>query len=225
MIITIANSKGGSGKSTISINLATKLALDSKDVLVIDTDEQRSVEKFCNIRSDKDINQLFTCASKSGSALTDTIKQMVSKYDVILIDTKATINTEQKKAMLISDFVIMPTTTSQIDLSELLNMFEIVSNIKDINDDLKSFIVLNRINPNPFLCNEPEDLKNFIESYTKENELQDITILDSIIHDRIDYKRSIAKGLGVCELDNENSCNKEFSTFYDELISKIESKG
>lgn len=221
MIITIANSKGGSGKSTITINLATKLALEGKDVLVIDTDEQKSLDKFSNIRNDCEIQQIFTCVSKSGNALTDTIKQMITKFDFILIDTKATINPEQKKSMLLSDYVIVPTTTSQIDLSELLNMFSYVSDVKDLNEDLKTFIILNRINPNPFLSNEPKELKEFIESYKEENNIKDIEIIDSIIYDRIDYKRSISKGLGVCELDSNNSCNIEFSKFYDELKNKV----
>lgn len=221
MIITIANSKGGSGKSTITINLATKLALEGKDVLVIDTDEQKSLDKFSNIRNDCDIQQIFTCVSKSGNALTDTIKQMITKFDFILIDTKATINPEQKKSMLLSDYVIVPTTTSQIDLSELLNMFNYVGDVKDLNEDLKTFIILNRINPNPFLSNEPKELKEFIESYKEENNIKDIEIIDSIIYDRIDYKRSISKGLGVCELDSNNSCNIEFSKFYDELKNKV----
>ena len=191
MILTIANSKGGSGKSTITINLATKLALEGRDVLVIDTDD-----------------------------LADTIKAMSRRYEVILIDTKATINNEQRKAMLLSDYLIIPTTTSQIDLSELLNMFGYVSDVKDLNDTLKAFVVLNRINPNPMLYKEPMELKEFIDSYKAENGFEDIIIFDSIICDRVDYKRSIAKGEGVCE-NAESSCDVEFSKFYDEFMQKI----
>lgn len=220
MIITIANSKGGSGKSTITINLATKLALDGKDVLVIDTDEQKSIEKFSNIRNAKEMEQRFEVVCKSGNALADTIKAMSRRYEVILIDTKATINNEQRKAMLLSDYLIIPTTTSQIDLSELLNMFGYVSDVKDLNDTLKAFVVLNRINPNPMLYKEPMELKEFIDSYKAENGFEDIIIFDSIICDRVDYKRSIAKGEGVCE-NAESSCDVEFSKFYDEFMQKI----
>lgn len=227
MIITIANSKGGSGKSTITINLATKLALEGKDVLVIDTDEQKSVEKFSNIRNSKELAQRFEVVCKGGNALADTIKSMSKRYDDIVIDTKATINNEQRKAMLLSDYLIIPTTTSQIDLSELLNMFGYVSDVKDLNDTLKAFVVLNRINPNPFLTNEPLELKEFIAEYKAENGFDDVGIFESIIGDRMEYKRSIANGIGVCELDNESSsksalnCKIEFNKFYDEFMQKI----
>lgn len=227
MIITIANSKGGSGKSTITINLATKLALEGKDVLVIDTDEQKSVEKFSSIRNAKEMAQRFEVVCKGGNALADTIKSMSKRYDVLVIDTKATINNEQRKAMLLSDYLIIPTTTSQIDLSELLNMFGYVSDVKDLNDTLKAFVVLNRINPNPFLTNEPLELKQFIAEYKAENGFDDVGIFESIIGDRVEYKRSIANGIGVCELDDESSsksalnCKIEFSKFYDEFMQKI----
>lgn len=41
MIITIANEKGGSGKSTLCLNLCVQLLLDRKDIAVLDTDSQR----------------------------------------------------------------------------------------------------------------------------------------------------------------------------------------
>lgn len=176
MIITIANSKGGSGKSTITINLATKLALEGKDVLVIDTDEQKSIEKFSNIRNAKELSQKFSVVCKSGRAVIDTIREMSRRYEVILIDTKATINNEQQWAMLVSDYVIIPTTNSQFDLSEMLEFFDTISDCKIKNETLKAFVMLNRINTNPKLYKEPIELKEFIDNYKAENGFDDIII-------------------------------------------------
>lgn len=220
MIITIANSKGGSGKSTITINLATKLALEGKDVLVIDTDEQKSIEKFSNIRNAKELSQKFSVVCKSGRAVIDTIREMSRRYEVILIDTKATINNEQQWAMLVSDYVIIPTTNSQFDLSEMLEFFDTINDCKIKNETLKAFVMLNRINTNPMLYKEPIELKEFVDSYKRDNGFEDIVIFDSIICDRVDYKRSIARGEGVCE-NAKSSCDVEFSKFYDEFMQKI----
>ncbi len=51
MTICIANEKGGSGKSTLCLNLAVQLLKDNKEVVVLDTDSQKSMETFTEIRS------------------------------------------------------------------------------------------------------------------------------------------------------------------------------
>ena len=58
MVISVCNEKGGSGKTTIALNLAVKLGLLKEDTLLIDADPQRSIEVFTNIRANENINQL-----------------------------------------------------------------------------------------------------------------------------------------------------------------------
>ncbi len=54
MTICIANEKGGSGKSTLCLNLAVQLLKDNKEVVVLDTDSQKSMEVFAEIRAEKE---------------------------------------------------------------------------------------------------------------------------------------------------------------------------
>ena len=46
VIITVGNTKGGVGKTTIAVNLAVEAAKDGKNVLLIDTDPQGSSTAF-----------------------------------------------------------------------------------------------------------------------------------------------------------------------------------
>ncbi len=135
MIITIANEKGGSGKSTLCLNLCVQLLLDKKDIAALDTDSQKSLEVFTNIRSETSLPN-FTLFNRTGN-ITDTLKQMMDKYEYILIDTKGEHSKESQRAMLLSDWVLIPTTPSQLDTAVLLDMLERIRDIQALNENVK----------------------------------------------------------------------------------------
>ncbi|GAA9910145.1 hypothetical protein VN0806_14690 [Helicobacter pylori] len=128
MIITIANEKGGSGKSTLCLNLCVQLLLDKKDIAALDTDSQKSLEVFNNIRSETSLPN-FTLFNRIGN-ITDTLKQMTDKYEYILINTKGENSKESQRAMLLSDWVLIPITPSQLDTAVLLDMLERIRDIQ-----------------------------------------------------------------------------------------------
>ncbi len=51
MIITVANEKGGSGKSTLCLNLCVQLLLDNEDIVALDTDSQKSLEVLTTLEA------------------------------------------------------------------------------------------------------------------------------------------------------------------------------
>lgn len=214
MIITIANQKGGSGKSTLCLNLATKFLLDRKEVVVLDTDIQKSIETFIDIRSDKNM-ECFALFNRTGN-ITDTIKQMIPKYENIIIDTKGEDSLEGRKAMLVSDLVIIPTTPSQLDIAVLNEMFERVGEIQSINEKLQACVVMNRIPPIRYL-KEKEAMKDFI---LQNKSTLNIELLQSIISERISLKRCVSEGMSIFEYSDEKA-KKEFLRFYEELCKKF----
>ncbi len=72
MTICIANEKGGSGKNTLCLNLAVQLLKDNKEVVVLDTDSQKSMETFTEIRSNNEY-KTFSLFNRS-SGFSDTLK-------------------------------------------------------------------------------------------------------------------------------------------------------
>ncbi|WP_033768532.1 ParA family protein [Helicobacter pylori] len=215
MTICIANEKGGSGKSTLCLNLCVQLLLDKKDIVALDTDSQKSLEVFNNIRSETSLPN-FTLFNRTGN-ITDTLKQMMDKYECILIDTKGEYSKETQKAMLLSDIVLVPTTPSQLDTEVLANMLERIEQLQELNENLRALIVINRMPTIPTL-KERQALIEFI----KENNPSDrITLLESSLSERIVYKRSVSEGLGVIEYSDKKAIN-EWVNFYNELKSHLE---
>ncbi len=217
MIITIANEKGGSGKSTLCLNLCVQLLLDKKDIAALDTDSQKSLEVFNNIRSETNLPN-FTLFNRTGN-ITDTLKQMTDKYEYILIDTKGEHSKESQRSMLLSDWVLIPTTPSQLDTAVLLDMLERIRDIQALNENLKACIVMNRIPTIPTL----KEKKALIDFINQNNANESVFLMDNLLSERIAYKRSVSEGMGVMEY-NDNKAKNEWSQFYDELSGYLGGK-
>ncbi|GAA7868331.1 hypothetical protein HpBT032_11640 [Helicobacter pylori] len=78
----------------------------------------------------------FALFNRTGN-ITDTLKQMMDKYEYILIDTKGEHSKESQRAMLLSDWVLIPTTPSQLDTAVLLDMLERIRDIQALNENVK----------------------------------------------------------------------------------------
>lgn len=219
-IITIANQKGGSGKSTIAVNLAVKLVNLGLQVLVMDTDPQKSIESFTNIRESEALQSKklrhFTLTNRTGN-ISESLKQSLVLYDYIIIDTGGIDSQESRKAMLYADAILLPTTPSRFDVDALRAMLGIIGEIKDINEDAKVCILMNKISTNVFLGKELLDYKSGVEDIKKELGLKDeISVLGGVLKERISYKRAVSEGLGISEYD-DSKARAEFEDFFDEF--------
>ena len=225
MVITICNEKGGSGKSTIAINLASRFAKEKDcNLLLIDADSQRSIETFTSIRADNEVESTFTTATKLGSSLMQEIKLLEKQYGLILIDTGGRDSKETRQSLILSNAVIVPCIASQFDIAVLDKMIDILLEVKTtINPNLKVFFVLSRGTTNLFLAQKNNNLKDFLTESLKENEAgKDFILLDSVIHEREAYKNAIIDGLSIFEFCKENDkAYIEFENFYKELIGYL----
>lgn len=220
MVISIVNEKGGSGKTTLSVNLASHLASDGDNVLLIDADPQKSTEVFSNMRSQNNISPLFSNVSKTGLALGDEIKRMNNHFDSIVVDTGGRDSKEMRKAMLCSDVILIPTIASQYDVSVLDHMLDIYSEVKTLNENLLAIILVNRVSPNPFLIKELQNLKAYIDETKKEKELDAVVLLESVIYERQAYKKAVVEGKSIKEYCQSNDkALIDFENFYNEFLN------
>ena len=87
MILTVGNTKGGVGKTTIAVNLAIARALAGRDVWLIDGDRQGTAQTAISIRAESGRVPGIACATYSdGATLRSQVQQQATKFDEIIID-------------------------------------------------------------------------------------------------------------------------------------------
>ena len=215
MIISVVNEKGGSGKTTIAVNLAFKFAEQGIDTMLVDADPQRSVETLIDYRANKGLELPFTSVSRTGDSLAKEVRNLANKYDSIIIDTGGRDSREMRQALLVSDIVLIPTIiTSGFDQAVLNKMLNLISETLIMNENLKTLIVNNKASTNPMLENK---VQKFIDFLSEVELPQNVKLANIILHEREIYKNVIFDGKSVIELE-DNKARDEVNALYKELL-------
>jgi chromosome partitioning protein len=143
MILAIGNTKGGVGKTTLAVNLAILRMLAGRDVLLVDGDEQGTAASFTDLRTEQLGSPGYTAVSLQGAAVRTQVRQMVGKYDDILIDVGGRDTGSLRAALTVADRLLVPVQPRTFDIWALDQMAELVAEAKALNERLEAFSVLN----------------------------------------------------------------------------------
>jgi chromosome partitioning protein len=212
MIILIGGEKGGPGKTTIATNLAAIRTYEMGDVLLVDTDKQPTSSYWCSLREDKGIKPRVSSIQKYDKAVRTEILELNKKYSDIIIDAGGRDSPELRGALLVCDKAIFPLRPSQFDLWTLGRLNTLVEIAKEINENLKAYVVINQSSPNPAV-KEAEEMKGFLD------EFDNIKLLDTVICERISFRRAALNGMAVTEYRPEDiKANQEIMGLYKEIF-------
>lgn len=159
-IISVVNQKGGSGKTTLTMQLAGALARRGHKVLVVDADPQGTATRWAASAED---NKPFPAAVVGLSAASEKVhrevKKFVDDYEFIIIDCPPAADSPvPQSALLIADLALVPIIPSPLDMWAAIGIREVIRNMADINEDLRSRLVVNQCQPNTSLAKEAMDV-------------------------------------------------------------------
>lgn len=114
-VIALAQQKGGSGKTTIAVNLAIAFLRRGASVALIDTDPQGSLGRwFMARRARGNPGVVFSTASAWGIGY--ECEKYRQEVDWVIVDTPPKADADLRPALRESDLVIVPVAMSQVDL-------------------------------------------------------------------------------------------------------------
>lgn len=215
LIIVFGGQKGGIGKSTQATNFAIEFVRNGADVLLIDTDPQKTsvnwFDRRCESLTESSLKTKsgINVISKEGS-VRETIKDAAQRYDVVIVDAAGRDSKSLRTAITICDKLVCPIRPSQADLETIPYVSELIDSAKDINENLKAYCLISMAPTHPFndeSNNAIEVIKNF----------PNIKLLQSYISDRKVYRDALLEGKGVVELNNSKATS-EFQKVFNEVI-------
>jgi len=212
-VITVANQKGGCGKTTIATNLACYFAVKGKKTILVDADTQGSAMNFRGDRPD-DSPQFQAVQNTTPSIFKDIAA--FEHHDYVVIDAGGRDSKAFRSAMFAADLVVFPVKPSQTDIYSTEQALAIFNELKTTKD-LKGVIVLNMVIPNPKIkltAEVDEALIEIAHDY-------DVKILKTKIFNRLAYQEALADGKSVIEYSDSDEkyakAKKEILSFAREV--------
>jgi chromosome partitioning protein len=122
--ISFASSKGGAGKSTSAVLLATELAVHNTTVTIIDADPNQPVTRWS--RKPGTPENLVVVSGVTEETLIDAIDDASRKTAFVIVDLEGTASLMVAQAMSRADLVIIPTKGSELDAVEAVKAIKFI---------------------------------------------------------------------------------------------------
>lgn len=205
-VIALAGNKGGSGKTTLAINLASALSRHGS-VIILDADPQGSCVHW------------YTATDGYGSvpvlAASDEVSDVVAfnlgVSDYLVIDCPPSVHAPQTLAALVhADVVLIPVIPSPLDIWAGLHVTPVVEQVKNKNPGLQAQLVINQLEPQTRLSQLARQALDEVGLPTAATALRR----------RMAYRRAMLEGRSVMEMGKRGAdAAREIEQLTAELVN------
>jgi len=192
-VITVAQQKGGSGKTTLAVNLAVGFARAGKSVALMDTDPQGSAGRWFVTRLEaleagtagpaaQTPEIAFSTASAWGVSY--ELRKLRQMHDIVIIDTPPKADSDLRPALRASDLALVPVASSHLDLWAVEMLLFLAA-----REEVPAMMVMTRARPGTRLA---------ADVAAKAAEL-DAGIAGTAMANRVAYAETLGQGRAVLE--------------------------
>ena len=185
-VITVAQQKGGSGKTTVSANLATGFLRQGKSVALVDIDPQGSLGRWFMTRIEDEAGPVgeLEFATSSAWGITYEVRKLSDSHDIVIIDTPPKADSDLRPALRVADLVVVPVSVSHVDLWATEGVLDLAR-----REGKEALVVLNRARKNTRLGSE----------VTEAAEKLMARVADAQLANRVVYAEALGQGRGAAE--------------------------
>ena len=210
MIILVGGEKGGTGKTTLAVNLVVMRAMSGKDVLLLDADPQKSASLWAETRAELGHQPAITSLEKTGRTIHHNVAKLREKYDDIIIDTGGRDSPELRAGLLAADLAVVPLRPALFDAWAMSRMSALLDDVLTFNDQLIAKSVINCAHTNPSVTTA-ELFTDYLADFGN------ITMMETVIRDRIAFQRAAMTGQAVIETGTDPKAISEIESLYREV--------
>lgn len=198
MIVTVGNTKGGVGKTTLALQLALARRLAGRDVLLIDADRQGSAQTAVAMRAEAGRTPVLSCVQYAeGKVLRAQVGPLAAKHDDTIIDAGGRDSEALRVALGRSDVLLVPVQPRAVDVWALADIAELIEHAQEARADdgrpqLQAFAVLNLADPGTTPDNS--DAARAVLDFPV------LLPLDGLVRRRKAVANAMASGLSVDEI-------------------------
>lgn len=183
-VITIAQQKGGAGKTTLAANLAVAFIRSGRTVAVIDTDPQGSLGRWFMTRAEQMEDPGMEFSTSSAWGVSYECRKLADRFDLVIVDTPPKADSDLRPALRAADLVLVPVASSHVDLWATEGVLDLAA-----REDVPALLVMTRTRANTRLGAEVAQAASELGAEIAEGGLAN----------RVVYAESFGKGLGALE--------------------------
>ncbi len=207
MIITVAHSKGGVGKSLLAWHLAIGLKTP-----IVDLDFQKTLVYTNSLRKANGYKKLELIQPETPEAFIELMDAWPEDKNII-IDVGGFDSNLNRAAIYISDIIITPAVDRVTEMAGLYKFHQIIEELSTkMKTDITADILLNDVSPSQ---------KDFSVIEELVDNLKHFKLMDTIVAHRADFYKTMEEGKGVTELEGKSKAKKELK----QLIKEIKKRG
>lgn len=207
-VIALVGNKGGAGKTTLCINLASGL-LRHHSTLLLDADPQLSSLQWRDIATRDDLVDVMDAV--------DDLKGMIDRYrneyECVVVDCPPSVQSEQtRQALACSDMTVIPILPSPLDLWASVHVERELEWARSVNPGIRALMVVNQLEPRTRLSRLMGDALAEIE----------IPVASTSIRRRMAYRNAMLRGCSVLDAGaSAASAAREIEQLTNEVVNAL----